>query len=224
MVKRLSFLFIAIVVSLVTSITYASEQNSHTNAEKVQQNNSLLILGDSLSAGYQMGIEQSWPYLLGQDLKQSAQIEVINASISGDTSGNGLARLPQLLQTHNPKWLLIELGANDGLRGFAPQEVEKNLNAMIELAQSHHINVILMQIKMPPNYGRRYTEAFAAVYPKVAQSHQIPLIDFFLEEVILKQEWMKQDGLHPNEKAQPWISEHMKTALTPYLGLSQIKG
>lgn len=202
-------MLLAILISLTSSISHASEQIKNPVSDKLQQDNKLLILGDSLSAGYQMRVEDSWPTLLATKLKVAQNINVVNASISGDTSGNGLARLPQLLEHHNPKWLLIELGANDGLRGFAPSEIKTNLKQMIEIAKEHNVQPILMQIKMPPNYGKRYTQAFSDVYLQVSQERAVPVIPFFLEEVILKQEWMKQDGLHPNEKAQPWISDYI---------------
>ncbi|EGU48492.1 GDSL-type esterase/lipase family protein, partial [Vibrio tubiashii] len=136
----------------------------------------LMILGDSLSAGYQMPIEQAWPSLLTDDLAKSGQqVSVINASISGDTTGNGLARLPQLLQQHNPEYVLIELGANDGLRGFPTGIVQKNLSDMITMIRDSDATPLLMQIHILPNYGKRYTEAFASVYPKVSQNLDVPL-------------------------------------------------
>ncbi|AIW16367.1 multifunctional acyl-CoA thioesterase I/protease I/lysophospholipase L1 [Vibrio europaeus] len=174
----------------------------------------LMILGDSLSAGYQMPIEQAWPSLLTDDLAKSGQqVSVINASISGDTTGNGLARLPQLLQQHNPEYVLIELGANDGLRGFPTGIVQKNLSDMITMIRDSDATPLLMQIHILPNYGKRYTEAFASVYPKVSQNLDVPLLPFFLEGVIIKPEWMMSDGLHPKPEAQPWISNFVADEL-----------
>jgi acyl-CoA thioesterase-1 len=171
-------------------------------------------VGDSLSAGYQIPVEKSWPVLLPAQLKQQNQdINIVNASISGDTSGNGLDRLPGLLQQHKPDYVLIELGANDGLRGFSPNIVSDNLNAMIDAVQANNAKAILMQIRIPTNYGKRYGDAFAAIYPAISEQKNTPLMPFYLEQVITKPEWMLSDGLHPNVKAQPWIAEFIATEL-----------
>ncbi len=178
----------------------------------------LLIVGDSLSAGYQMSADQAWPSLLPQALqKYNRSVTVVNASISGDTTGNSLARLPQLLQQHTPDYVLLELGANDGLRGFSPQIPEQNLAQMIDRVTQSGAKAILMQIRIPPNYGKRYSQAFSSIYPKLSEEKQIPLLPFFLEQVIVRDEWMQSDGLHPNEKAQPWIAEWMAQQLSPIL-------
>ncbi len=180
--------------------------------------NTLLVLGDSLSAGYNMSIEQAWPNLLGDALKNKGKsVTVINGSISGDTTGNGLSRLPSLLKQHNPDSVLIELGANDGLRGFPPQLVENNLKTMIDTIQAQNGQVILMQIRIPPNYGKRYSDAFSQLYPTIASEKSVHLIPFFLEQVIIKPEWMMQDGLHPKPDAQPWIANFMAEQLFPLL-------
>ena len=133
-----------------------------------------------------MPLAQSWPSLIAPKLQENTGItKVVNASISGDTTANGLSRLPQLLQIHQPQWVLIELGANDGLRGFPPKRIEKNLESLIALSQSHQAKVMLMQIEIPPNYGKRYTQAFADLYPKIAEKEKVPLIPFFMEKVVL---------------------------------------
>ncbi|OAJ95826.1 arylesterase [Vibrio bivalvicida] len=174
----------------------------------------LLILGDSLSAGYQMPIERAWPSLLADELAQSGQqVSVINASISGDTTGNGIARLPGLLDKHEPDYVLIELGANDGLRGFPVGIVQNNLTEMIGMIRNADATPLLMQIHILPNYGKRYTEAFAAVYPDVSQKLNVPLLPFLLEGVIINPEWMMTDGLHPKPEAQPWISNFVAKSL-----------
>ncbi|SJL84639.1 Arylesterase precursor [Vibrio palustris] len=177
-----------------------------------------MILGDSLSAGYRMPIEQAWPSLLSDKLSEKGKnVTVINASISGDTSGNGLARLPGLLKQHTPDSVLLELGANDGLRGFPPQGTEKNLRQMIDIIQNTNTKVIMMQIRIPPNYGKRYTQMFSDIYPRVAKATQTPLIPFFMEKIITKSEWVKKDGMHPRKEAQPWIANFMATQLQPFL-------
>jgi len=174
----------------------------------------LLIVGDSLSAGYKIPVEKSWPVLLPAKLKQQNQdISIVNASISGDTSGNGLERLPGLLQQHKPDYVLIELGANDGLRGFSPTIISDNLNAIIESVQASDAKPILMQIRIPTNYGKRYSDAFADIYTTLSNEKNTPLMPFYLEQVIVKPDWMLSDGLHPNVKAQPWIAEFIATEL-----------
>ncbi|NOH71360.1 arylesterase [Vibrio pectenicida] len=178
----------------------------------------LLILGDSLSAGYQMPIDKAWPTLLQNVMSQKDKdLAIVNASISGDTTGNGLARLPELLKKHNPDIVLIELGANDGLRGFAPKLIQNNLRQIIQLVQSTNAQALLMQIYILPNYGKRYTQAFADLYPATALQFNTPLIPFFLQAVITRPEWMMADGIHPNENAQPWIAEFVAKELLNYL-------
>ncbi|MGF1877094.1 multifunctional acyl-CoA thioesterase I/protease I/lysophospholipase L1 [Photobacterium indicum] len=180
--------------------------------------NTLLVVGDSLSAGYQMRAEQSWPVLLQPALKQQGhEITVVNASISGDTTGNGLARLPTLLQQHKPAYVIIELGANDGLRGFPQGTIRNNLSQMITEIQNADAKPMLVQIKVPPNYGKRYSDMFSSIYPQLSKELATPLLPFFLEPIILKQEWMMNDGLHPKSDAQPWIAEYMAENIAPYL-------
>ncbi len=178
----------------------------------------LMVLGDSLSAGYQMRADQSWPRLMEPMLNDNGlKIEVVNASISGDTTGNGLARLPKLLKQYAPDYVIIELGANDGLRGFPPAAIEKNLRAMIALIKDSGGEPLLMQIRIPPNYGKRYTSQFEAIYVRLSKDYSLPLLPFFLEQVILRDHWMMDDGLHPKAAAQPWIAQYMTNAITPFL-------
>ncbi len=178
----------------------------------------LLVLGDSLSAGYQMPAEKSWPALLPPLLAQQAQpTTVINASISGDTSGNGLARLPNLLKQHKPDFVLIELGANDGLRGFHPKILRNNLSQMITEIKKVRSQPLLMQIEVPHNYGKRYNELFRNTYPSLSEATNVPLLPFFLIDIIVKPELMMKDGLHPTAEAQPLIAQFMAKHLQPYL-------
>jgi len=184
-------------VPLLLSLLFSCAVHSRT----------LLIIGDSLSAGYNMPVEVSWPVFLPEKLQQQGQdITIVNASISGDTSGNALARLSGLLSQHHPDYVLLELGANDGLRGFSPNIIINNLSLMIDNIKSQNAQPILMQIQVPTNYGKRYSSAFSAIYPTVSKEKNIPLMPFYLEQVIVKPEWMQGDGLHPNEKAQQWIA------------------
>lgn len=177
-----------------------------------------LILGDSLSAGYQMTIDESWPMLLQQKyLKENRSLKIINASISGDTSAQSLARLPDLLKNNKPRWVLIELGANDGLRGFAVETIQHNLEKIVQMTEQTGAIPIIMQIKLPPNYGRRYSESFAEIYQTLSSLYKTPYISFFLEKIILDPQLMQADGIHPNAKAQPLIVEDIAQQLEPYL-------
>ncbi|WP_170138659.1 multifunctional acyl-CoA thioesterase I/protease I/lysophospholipase L1 [Edaphovirga cremea] len=176
----------------------------------------LLILGDSLSAGYRLPVANSWPTLLSEKWQQDpSQPKVVNASISGDTTAQGLARLPALLKQHQPRWVMIELGANDGLRGFPTQDIQQTLGKIITLVKQADAQPFLMQIRLPPNYGRRYGEAFYDLYPALAKQYDIPLIPFFMEQVAIKPQWMQDDGLHPNRDAQAFIAGWMSERLLP---------
>ncbi|XBS71834.1 multifunctional acyl-CoA thioesterase I/protease I/lysophospholipase L1 [Acerihabitans sp. KWT182] len=180
----------------------------------------LLILGDSLSAGYRMAANQAWPSLLNDKWRrQSGGVEVINGSISGDTASQGLARLPALLKLYKPRWVVIELGGNDGLRGFPPPAIRQDLSGAIGLVKQSGAEPLLMQIRLPPNYGQRYTQSFSGIYPALAQQYGVPLLPFFMEQIYLKPQWMQDDGIHPNPSAQPFIAEWMSTQLSPLLKL-----
>ncbi|MDP4536390.1 arylesterase [Alkalimonas collagenimarina] len=172
----------------------------------------LLLLGDSLSAAYNMEERDGWVFLLQEWLSTTqAPLEIINASMSGETTAGGLARLPALLQNYQPDYVLIELGGNDGLRGFQIPQIERNLTQMIELSQASNAQPILMQIRIPPNLGPRYTRQFEALYPSLSQQHQLPLWPFFMEEIALNNDLMMPDGIHPNRQAQPLIKQQMKS-------------
>lgn len=178
----------------------------------------LLVLGDSLSAGYRMPAARAWPALLAARWQQDDNaIRVVNTSISGDTATQGVARLPALLRQHKPRWVVIELGGNDGLRGFPPSQIEQDLVKAITLSQQAGAQPLLMQIRLPPNYGKRYTETFSAIYPALASRYAIPLLPFFMEQVYLRPEWMQDDGIHPNPDAQPFIAQWMADRLLPLL-------
>ncbi|MCG9640213.1 MULTISPECIES: arylesterase [Vibrio] len=207
MTRLISFLFFILFSTASLAQGSASAQDSK-----------LLVLGDSLSAGYNMDIKQSWPSLLPDALaKHDKAVTVVNGSISGDTTGNGLARLPQLLEEHAPDTVLIELGANDGLRGFPPKLMSANLDQIIEQIKAAGAKPIMMQIKIPPNYGKRYNQQFEYVFAALADQQNVPLLPFFLEHIILKPEWMMNDGLHPKPEAQPWIAEFVAEELYQYL-------
>jgi len=169
-----------------------------------QQN--LLIMGDSLSAGYGINRGKDWATLLAQQLKQShPHIKVINASISGETTSGALARLPAILASTEPRWVLITLGANDGLRGQSLRAMEKNLSDIISLIQQHGGKALLAGMYLPPNYGKVFNERFHAVYVQVALKKNLPLLPFLLKDVGGNRALMQNDGLHPNEEAQAII-------------------
>lgn len=178
----------------------------------------LLILGDSLSAGYRLPAGEAWAAQLGQRWQQAGNgITLINGSISGNTAAQGLARLPALLEQHRPQWVLIELGANDGLRGLPLTQTRTDLQAAIDAVKAAGAKPLLMQIRIPPNYGKRYTERFSALYPALAQENAVPLIPFYMEAVITNPQWIQDDGIHPNAAAQPYVTDWMDKTLLPYL-------
>lgn len=182
------------------------------------QAQTLLVLGDSLSAGYQMQVEQSWPALLNQKWhEEGGKHTLLNASISGETTQGALARLPALLKEHKPDWLLIELGGNDGLRGFAPTITRQNLASMIALAKEQQTRVVLTQIQLPRNYGARYLRQFEQIFPELAQANDLPLLPFFMDDIALRPELMMNDGIHPTPAAQPQIRDKVARFMEPLL-------
>ena len=175
----------------------------------------LLVLGDSLSAGYGVNQGSGWVALLRNDLSDDHQ--VINGSISGDTTGGGLDRLPRLLKEYSPDYVLLELGGNDGLRGQPLSLMKGNLQAMIDLVREAGAEPILFGMRLPPNYGRRYSDAFAAVYPQLAEAQKVLLIPFQLEELAVTEGMIQQDGLHPTALAQPSIKEVVREYIQPLM-------
>ncbi|KKW76683.1 GDSL family lipase [Acinetobacter sp. AG1] len=165
----------------------------------------ILILGDSLSAGYGIDAKQGWVNLLQQRLDQHypKQHKVVNASVSGETTSGALARLPKLLQTYQPEIVVIELGGNDGLRGQPPQMIQKNLAQLVQLSQKQQASVLLFGMKIPPNYGTAYSSAFEKNYKVVSQQYKVKLLPFFLEGVAGHKNLIQNDQIHPNAKAQP---------------------
>lgn len=154
--------------------------------------------------------QQGWVHLLQQQSSaKKLPWQLVNASISGETTAGGLARLPELLQQHQPDTVLIELGGNDGLRGFPIPTIEKNLLQIIELIKAQQANPVLMQIRIPPNYGPRYNQMFVALYPRLAEQEQLTLWPFFMDQIATEPDLMQADGIHPNVKAQAKISNMM---------------
>lgn len=200
-----SILFLALV--LLSASTFASSANQ------------LLIMGDSLSAAYGVRTEHAWVARLKEKLGQQDfdNWEVLNASISGETTDGGLRRLPELLSRHDPEIVIIELGGNDGLRGFSPGVIERNLKEMITRSQDAEARVLLVGMQLPPNYGRRYTEAFADIYPDLAQEHSVSLVPFFLEGIYDQEGMMQDDGIHPTDDAQEHLLNNLWPELKPML-------
>jgi acyl-CoA thioesterase I len=165
----------------------------------------ILVMGDSLSAGYGIDIQQGWVNLLEQALTKNNKVSITNASVSGETSSGGLARLPALLKKHQPTLVILELGGNDGLRGQPLKLLEKNMQAMINASHASGAKVILAGMQIPPNYGSRYTHQFKALYPKLAEKNSLVLIPFLLEGVAGNSDLIQPDGIHPTAEAQPLI-------------------
>ena len=187
-------------------------------------NSTILVLGDSLSAEYGISRGSGWVKLLeGQLQKQGSQWTVFNASISGETSSGGLARLPKLLEQKKPRIVLLELGANDALRGLSIQESEKNLRKMIQLSKSSGAKVLLFGMQIPPNYGQDYIKQFQDLYPKLARQEQVEQLPFFLKGVAADINLFQADRMHPNEKAQSILFKNVWGAMAPYQSLLKNK-
>jgi len=178
----------------------------------------LLVLGDSLSAGYGMDRENSWVSLLQTRLNDRGYpYRVLNSSISGDTSQGGLTRLPRLLERYQPQIVIIELGANDGLRGIDPGVTRANLEDMIRQSQASGARVLLAGIRLPPNYGSAYLQQFESIYADLASQYQTLLVPFFMDGVALEPDLLQADNIHPNEQGQPVLLDNVWTVLEPAL-------
>lgn len=178
----------------------------------------IVIVGDSLSAGYGMDKNQSWVSLLEQRLADNGHTyRILNSSISGDTTQGGLARLPRLLERYQPEWVIIELGGNDGLRGINPATTRENMQSMILASQAAGADVLLAGIKLPPNYGPTYIEAFESIYTDLAKQHGTMLVPFFMDGVAFDADLMQADGIHPNALGQPVLLDNVWVVLQPEL-------
>ena len=174
----------------------------------------VMVLGDSLSAGYGMDTDQSWTALLQQRLsEQGYEYRVVNASISGETSEGGRTRIDELVERLAPRLVIVELGGNDGLRGLPPDRTRGNLTAIVETAQAAGAAVALLGMRIPPNYGRRYTRAFAGTFKDVAAATGVPWVEFFMDGVALNAGLMQDDGIHPNVQAQPVLLDNAWPAI-----------
>ena len=178
----------------------------------------LLVLGDSLSAEYGITRGTGWVTLLQDRLRQERfDYNVVNASISGETTIGGKTRLPDLLSRHKPAIVVVELGANDALRGLPLQTTESNLRQIVSSAQKAGAGVLLVGMRIPPNYGQDYTEKFFSLYPKLAGEYKVRLVPFFLDKVMARQDWFQPDRIHPTAEAQPALLETVWPQLKPML-------
>ena len=174
----------------------------------------LLILGDSISAGYGLKESENWVQLLETSLNASnIELKIINSSISGDTTVGGLSRIDSDLKKYNPNYVLVELGGNDALRGYPIEKIKTNLLKIIDASTAAGANPIIMQIRIPPNYGKNYVTAFESIYSEIAVEKNIPKMSFILEKVALDKSLMQLDGIHPNSKAQPVIAKQIEIEL-----------
>lgn len=170
----------------------------------------ILVLGDSVSAGYGIKVEEGWVALLQQRLRrQGYGYRVVNASVSGETTTGGLTRLPRALDRHKPAIVLLELGGNDGLRGLPLATTRANLLRMIQLSQQAGARVVLVGMKIPPNYGPRYTQGFEQIFSDLAREYRLPLVPFLLDKVALTAGMMQEDGLHPTARGQPVMLDNV---------------
>ncbi|GGY65571.1 arylesterase [Marinobacter zhanjiangensis] len=181
--------------------------------------NTLLVMGDSLSAAYGVETDTAWVNLLRKRLDEKGRDnwQVVNASISGETTDGGVRRLPDLLDKHQPDIVIIELGGNDGLRGFQPPVIRDNLSAMIEASKNAGARVLLVGMQIPPNYGPRYTRLFADMYPELSDQYDTALVPFFLDGIYNGDNLMQNDGIHPTGEAQPRLLDNVWPHLEPLL-------
>lgn len=201
------WLVLLIVTFASTTINAAPNDSAHSP--------SLLVMGDSLSAAYGIEREEGWVNLLADRLE--GEVQVINASISGETTSGGLQRFADILGQQQPDIVLIELGGNDGLRGLSPNQMQANLATMIEQSQEADARVLLLGIDIPPNYGQAYRDAFTGVFHSLAEEYDVPLVPFLLEDIALNDALMQSDGIHPTANAQPIILDNVWPALEPLL-------
>lgn len=185
----------------------------------------ILVYGDSISAAHGMNEDQGWVHLLSQRLQtENSPFAVVNASASGETTGGGLVRLPKTLRLHQPKIVVLELGGNDGLRGYPIDRIRANLAAMIRLARAAGAKVLLIGMVLPPNYGQRYTDAFHGIYPALARQFHVPLVSQLLDGIDTPRDLLQADGIHPTPKAQPIMLREIWSKLAPLLKQFQLQG
>jgi acyl-CoA thioesterase I len=187
-------------------------------AAAASRERTVLVFGDSLSAAYGLRADQGWVALLQKRLQSEGYgYRVVNASVSGETTAGGRSRLQRALDQHRPELVILELGANDGLRGLPVKDARANLAAMLAMVQKTGARTLLVGILIPPNYGSKYTQAFGAMYPELARDAKLPLVPFLLDGIALDSRYMQEDGLHPNAAGQPRALENIWKHLQPLL-------
>lgn len=178
----------------------------------------ILVVGDSISAGFGVPLQQGWVALLQRNVQQrQPQLQMINASISGETTQGGLTRLPALLKQHQPDLTIIELGGNDGLRGTPIPVIRRNLERMVQLAQAAGSDVMLLGMQIPPNYGARYTDLFSRSFTELAERFELPVVPFLLDGIATEPELMQNDGIHPTTAAQPRMTALVEPLVQQWL-------
>lgn len=201
---------IVVIRRLATSLIFLSVLVAQAASATPVSQKTLLVYGDSLSAAYGLEIQQGWVSLLQEKLHQTKSgWKVVNLSISGETTAGGLSRLPAALEEHRPELMLLELGANDGLRGTSLKSISGNLEQMIQLAQKKNVEVLLFEMMIPPNYGPAYTRQFTRVFHDLGEQYTVQVVPFFLDGVAGHPELNQPDGIHPTAKAQPKIFDNV---------------
>jgi acyl-CoA thioesterase I len=205
-------------MGILLALLVALSSPSARAATADEQGPAILVFGDSVSAGYGIRVEQGWVSLLARKISQLGYgFRVVNASVSGETTAGGLARLPHALDLQKPKILVLELGGNDGLRSLPLASTQENLDQMITLARSHGAAVLLVGMRMPPNYGERYTTGFQKMYVDLAAKYRLALVPFLLEKTALNPTLMQADGIHPTEAGQPLLLDTVWPKLAPLI-------
>lgn len=201
------------------SFTYAAEQESvQSSKNESTPKGVILVFGDSISAAYGMDQELGWVHLLSERFKKDGiPYRLVNTSVSGETTGGGLVRLPKTLDVHQPDIVIIELGGNDGLRGYPISKIQDNLLALTQTAKAAGARVLLVGMVLPPNYGQRYTQAFEKLFTDIASSQQVPVLPFLLDGVTTSRKLLQRDGIHPTEEAQPLLVNEIWPLLAPLL-------
>ena len=190
----------------------------HAVAVATQTPATVLVLGDSLSGAYGINTDEGWVSLLQQQTRNEGyEVTVINASVSGDTTRTGLSRIDAALQAHKPSIVIIALGGNDGLRGLAFSEIESSLASIIEHCRADNARVLLVGIRLPPNYGPEYNQQFAALYRRLSDRYEVPLVPQMLDQVADYRDLLQDDGMHPRAEAQPQIMMNIWKGLQPML-------
>jgi acyl-CoA thioesterase-1 len=214
-----TFMPVLLSMTIITSIVFGSVLAVNSTAYAVNKTPAtILVLGDSLSGAYGLDSDEGWVVLLQQQLTgQGYDYNVINASVSGDTTRTGLSRLESALNAHHPAIVIVALGGNDGLRGLPFSEIENSLENIIQRCKQQGAQMLLVGVRLPPNYGPVYTQKFAELYQRLADSYQVPLVARMLDNVAKNRAWMQADGMHPKAEAQPQVMENIWAGLKPLL-------